>query len=140
MSSTNLALRERELEVSPDAAQFCTVVIQRRSGQKQYYAESSQSKTEPDLALGERELEVSPDVPEPEQHRHLPEAHPGGEFFIKNVLVRIHFVIRMILWTGLAPWEFEFTFLGSRISTRTHLALRQHTTSPVRTLKLCSRT
>ena len=25
--------------------------------------------------------------------------------FIVNLLVRIHFVIVMIRWTGLAPWE-----------------------------------
>ena len=29
------------------------------------------------------------------------------EFFIDNLLVRIHFIIEMIWWTGLAPWEFE---------------------------------
>ena len=31
-------------------------------------------------------------------------------FFIDNLLVRIHFIIVMIRWTGLAPWEFEFPF------------------------------
>ena len=30
------------------------------------------------------------------------------EFFIDNLLVRIHYIIVMIKWTGLAPWEFEF--------------------------------
>ena len=35
------------------------------------------------------------------------------EFFIDNLLVRIHFIIVMIRWTGLAPWEFEFPFTGS---------------------------
>ena len=39
------------------------------------------------------------------------------EFFIDNLLVRIYFIIAMIRWTGLAPWEFEFPFLGSLIST-----------------------
>ena len=39
------------------------------------------------------------------------------EFFIDNLLVRIHFIIVMILWTGLVPWEFEFPFQGSIIST-----------------------
>jgi len=29
------------------------------------------------------------------------------EFFFDNLLVRIHFIIVMIRWTGLAPWEFE---------------------------------
>jgi hypothetical protein len=30
------------------------------------------------------------------------------EFFIEELLVRIHLIIVMIRWTGLAPWEFEF--------------------------------
>ena len=28
------------------------------------------------------------------------------EFFIDNLRVRVHFIIVMIRWTGLAPWEF----------------------------------
>ena len=39
------------------------------------------------------------------------------EFFIDNLLVRIHFIIVMIRWSGLAPWEFEFPFPGSLTST-----------------------
>ena len=39
------------------------------------------------------------------------------ELFIDNLLVRIHVIIEMIRWTGLAPWEFEFPFPGSLIST-----------------------
>ena len=39
------------------------------------------------------------------------------EFFIDNLLVRIHFIIVMIRWTGLASWEFEFPFPGSLAST-----------------------
>ena len=39
------------------------------------------------------------------------------EFFIDNLLVRIHFIIEMIRWTGLAPWQFEFPFPGSVTST-----------------------
>jgi len=39
------------------------------------------------------------------------------EFFIDNLLVRIHFIIVMIKWTGIAPWEFEFSFPGSLTST-----------------------
>jgi len=39
------------------------------------------------------------------------------EFFIDNLLVRILFIIEMIWWTGLAPWEFELPFPGSLIST-----------------------
>jgi len=32
------------------------------------------------------------------------------EFFIDNLLVRIHFIIVMIWWTGLAPWELNSLF------------------------------
>jgi len=32
------------------------------------------------------------------------------ELFIDNLLVGIHFIIVMIRWTALAPWEFEFLF------------------------------
>jgi len=39
------------------------------------------------------------------------------EFVIDNLLVRNHFIIVMIRWTGLAPWEFEFPFPGSLTST-----------------------
>jgi len=42
----------------------------------------------------------------------LPAEVPEREFFIDDLLVR-----KMIWWTGLAPWEFEFPFLGSLIST-----------------------
>ena len=45
--------------------------------------------------------------------RHLPER----ELSIDNLLVRIHFIIVMIRWTGFAPWEFEFPFPGSLTST-----------------------
>ena len=34
-----------------------------------------------------------------------------------NLLVRIHFILEMSWWTGLAPWEFEFTFPGGLTST-----------------------
>ena len=39
------------------------------------------------------------------------------EFFIDNLLVRIHLIIVMIRWSGLAPREFEFPFPGSLTST-----------------------
>jgi len=39
------------------------------------------------------------------------------EFFIDSLLVRIHFIIEMIWWTGLTPWEFGFPFPGSLISS-----------------------
>ena len=43
----------------------------------------------------------------------------GGkrEFFIDNLLVRIHFSMVMIRWTGLVPREFEFPLAGSLTST-----------------------
>ena len=37
------------------------------------------------------------------------------EFFIDSLLVRIHFIIEIIWWTGLEPWEFEFPFPGGLI-------------------------
>ena len=33
------------------------------------------------------------------------------EFFIGNLLVRIHFIIVMMRWTGLAPWEVALKLL-----------------------------
>jgi len=42
---------------------------------------------------------------------------PERDFFVDNLLVRIHFIIVMIRWSGLAPWEFEFPFPGSLTST-----------------------
>jgi len=40
------------------------------------------------------------------------------EFFVDNLLVRIHFIIVMIRWTGLAPWEFEYTLNLKRQTLR----------------------
>ena len=39
------------------------------------------------------------------------------DFFTGNLLLRIHFVIEMIWWTGLTPWEFELTFPSSFLGT-----------------------
>jgi len=36
-----------------------------------------------------------------------PQQKSEREFFIDNLLVRIHLIIAMIRWTGLAPWENE---------------------------------
>jgi len=49
--------------------------------------------------------------------RRAPASEREGEFFIENLLVRIHLIIVMMRWTGLAPWEFEFPFPGSLTST-----------------------
>ena len=53
-----------------------------------------------------------------------PRAVLEREFFIYNRLVRIHFIIVMIRWTGLVPWEFEFPFPGSLTSTFLGAVLR----------------
>ena len=42
---------------------------------------------------------------------------PKRDLFVGNLLVRIRFIIEMIWWTGLAPWDFKFPFSGSLIST-----------------------
>ena len=46
--------------------------------------------------------------------RAAPTDSSEREFFIDSLLVRIHYIIVMIKWTGLAPWEFEFTDSGAR--------------------------
>ena len=48
---------------------------------------------------------------------HAPLCIAEREFFIDNLLVRIHFIIVLIRWTGLAPWQFEFPFPGNLTST-----------------------
>ena len=53
-------------------------------------------------------------------HRHLPQ---GRKFFMSNLMVRIHFIIVMIGWTGLAPWEFEFLFAGKAPGSLTSACL-----------------
>ena len=40
------------------------------------------------------------------------------EFFVDNLLVRIHIIIEMIWWTGLAPWETPGTSLGPALPPR----------------------
>jgi len=42
---------------------------------------------------------------------------PGREFFIDNLLVRIHFIIVMIRWIGLAPWEPHTTVQAPHAAT-----------------------
>ena len=46
----------------------------------------------------------------------VPAEQRERDLFIDNLLVRIHFVVKMNWWTGLAPWVFEFPFPGSLIS------------------------
>ena len=42
------------------------------------------------------------------------------EFFIDNLLVRIHFIIVMIRWTGLAPWRGQIQRFPPRRSGYNH--------------------
>ena len=42
---------------------------------------------------------------------------PDIELCIDNLLVRVHCIIEMVRWNGLAPWEFEFPFPGILTST-----------------------
>ena len=51
------------------------------------------------------------------------------EFFIDNLLVRIHFIIVMITWARLAPWEFKFPFPGSLISIFSVAAIKHLSSS-----------
>ena len=59
--------------------------------------------------------------------RCSPTSRPAREFYIDNLLVRIHSIIVMTRWTGLAPWVFEFPFPGSLPS---HLPGRQELCGP----------
>ena len=43
--------------------------------------------------------------------------HTERNFLIENLLVRVHFTIVMIIWTGLVLWDFEFPFPGSLTSS-----------------------
>ena len=65
--------------------------------------------------------------------------HREREFFIDNLLVRIHFIIVMIRWTGLAPWEFEFPFPGSLTSTflDTHYKVNTKTSHASSRVRVC---
>ena len=47
--------------------------------------------------------------------------HRERESFIDNLLVRIHFIIVMIRWTSLVPWEFEFPRLHSPTVSASHI-------------------
>ena len=62
----------------------------------------------------------------PPKHWRSHEKRRERELFIDNLLVRVRFIIVKIRWTGLAPWEFEFscscrltfTFLGITRNSR----------------------
>ena len=63
------------------------------------------------------------------------------DFFIDSLLVRIHFIIVMMRWTGLAPWEFEFRACSVEVRgvrsgvPQSRCALRW---CPARTAPICS--
>ena len=59
------------------------------------------------------------------------------EFFIDNLVVRIHFIIVMIRWTGLAPWEFDFLFPGSAEVADEQRGVRPAGAPPPPPLLLC---
>jgi len=60
--------------------------------------------------LGQQRIQLGCFDPRVRPRDHL---RREREFFIDNLLVRIHFIIVMVWWTSLAPWEFEFPFPGS---------------------------
>ena len=47
------------------------------------------------------------------RHRRPRHCRCERDFFIVNLLVRVHLIIQKIWWTGLAPWKFELPFPGS---------------------------
>ena len=51
--------------------------------------------------------------PQGRLHMELNSLYREREFFIDNLLIRVHCIIVMIRWTGFAPWEFKFSFPGS---------------------------
>ena len=60
------------------------------------------------------------------------------EFFIDDLLVRIHFIIVIIRLTGLAPWEFEFPFSVSFTSNFLELLHSQQEDGMIPTRSLIS--
>ena len=53
-----------------------------------------------------------------DQERHaLGQGTKEKKFFIGSLLVRIHFIIKTIWWTGLTPWKFESPSSGSLLSS-----------------------
>ena len=60
-----------------------------------------------------------------EGHRDAPHARDPAchrEFCIDNLLVRIHFIIVMIRWTGLAPFPFPGSLTSTYQRTRSSTA------------------
>ena len=59
------------------------------------------------------------------------------EFFLDNLLVRIHLIMEVIRWTGIAPWKFEFYSSGSLASS--FLCHSRHLAGLPFALALCTR-
>ena len=80
---------------------FFTLVAQSLTTTRQFLTTVRQlfTSVRPNWRGGMGEIDVSHRLIGPRCER---------DFFIDNLLVRIHFIIVMIRWTGLAPWEFEF--------------------------------
>ena len=68
------------------------------------------------LHISVKQLFLNHPSPSTLWHLHVCDARER-DFFIDNLLVRNHFIIVMIRWTGLAPWAFEFPLPGSLTST-----------------------
>ena len=84
----------------------CSIFARKRKASRSFWASSGS------------QIEAKVDGPVPKADGPVPAPLvPDGEFFLENLLVRIHFIIQMFWWTGLAPWEFEFPFPASHTST-----------------------
>jgi len=58
------------------------------------------------MAAGPNTPFIMPKQVSPHPQPSTPDLTPlEREFFIDNVLIRNQFIIVMIRWTGLAPWE-----------------------------------
>ena len=59
--------------------------------------------------------------PRPHTLNHPPDTRATSslarELFLDNLVVRIHFIVEIIWWTGLALWEVEFPLSSSLVST-----------------------
>ena len=64
----------------------------------------------------ERKIETEREI-ESERERERERAFALRRRDVLHLPVRIHFIIVMIRWIGLAPWEFEFPSPGSLTST-----------------------
>ena len=60
--------------------------------------------------LGWAATRPAPRARDPARRQSLLFRQQRERFFIERQLVRIHIIIEIIWWTGLAPWVFEFPF------------------------------